>query len=311
METSAREMYQRIPKTFPEVSAIGAAPATDPTQELPGDPEAELLDAFMRVRQDEEDELEGLEPEDEAETAAIGMTPHKVERGSAMGSEPVPVDLLDVVRDQQVGSVYLEEDLSNLNLDWQCSAIEAGPDRTRERLQKLSAMVPPHGLRHGHFFAGTVFICVTSSALTLLLGWHPTAFVIVMCWLIAASAFMWFYCRRLIILALSWCEGDVDQFDEADMAEVAAVDNLNVREWPTFVSTDASEDGEADTPSDKEEAEIEDAVKDFIAKAQANTVEVAEVEHPVNLEEIYPNRPKPRNVNILVAPDDTSFFMIS
>ena len=302
MEPAAQDTYRRIPKAPAEVSALDSSQGDDAN-----DPEAEILSAFMRVRQHEEDELEGLEPVEDDEAADAEVVMENNEDNEEEGDGTAAIDLLDVIRDQQVGSVYLDDSLTDFNFDWQCSAIEGIPSRSRERVQKLSSLVPPHGLRHGHVFACTAFICVTSSALTLLLGWHPTAFVIVMCWLMAAAAFLWFYCRSLIILAMSWCEGNASQDEDAVM-EVATVDELHIRDWPAFVATDASESEDSKPPSEEEVAEINAAVEDFITRAQAQKVEVSEVEHPVDLDELYPNRPKPRNVNILVAPDDNTFI---
>ena len=303
LEPAAEELYKQIPKTIPDAN-VAAASLVGVAPQGKADPETELLDAFMRVRQHEEEELEDLEP-DEGGDAGVAETA-AVEADKAAPKDPFAVDLLDVIRDQQVGCVSVDEDLSNF--DWQCSAIEGLNMPTRERMERLSAMVPPHGLRHGHLVACTLFICFTSSALTLLLGWHPTAFVIVICWMMAAAAFAWFYCRSLIILALSWFEGNSPQYQEPEVAEVAALDDLVWRDCPSFVASDASDLEESKPPSEEEVAEINAAVEDFIAKAQANIVEVSEVEHPVDLDEIYPNRPKPRNVNILVAPDDNNFI---
>ena len=306
IEPAAKDAHRRIPKAPNEVSALDASKASSERADSI-DPETEILSAFMRVRQHEEDEMEGLEPVENDETAAADLTEVNDANNVPQEEGMISIDLLDVVRDQQVGSVSIDENLTDFNFDWQCSALEGMPARGRDRVQKLSSLVPPHGLRHGHLFACTAFICVTSSALTLLLGWHPTAFLIVVCWLMAAGAFLWFYCRSLIILAMSWCEGNSNQ-EEAEVVEVATVDDLLIRDWPAFVATDASESEDSKPPSEEEVAEIDAAVDNFIARAQAQRVEVSEVEHPVDIDELYPNRPKPRNVNILVAPDDNTFI---
>ena len=73
MEPAAQDTYRRIPKAPAEVSALESSQGDDAN-----DPEAEILSAFMRVRQHEEDELEGLEPVEDDEAAdslAAAWTP--------------------------------------------------------------------------------------------------------------------------------------------------------------------------------------------------------------------------------------------
>ena len=294
VQPDALPLYGKIPPVFPKVSEV-ELPEHPSEGDYLVDPRSSgykgsALDTFLDVHEDRpakpgsSDEDEELDSGGEADIASINMFDE--------------INRLPKLTSSGASSLRAEFDV--------CTLEARDPAASKGRSARLSSQISPHSLRHGKLGAGFALLCATSTSVTLLLGWHPYAILILVCWLLAALAFVWFYCRRMLILFISLIEGS-----SVTEHEVEVVDFLPEGDDHSIVSFDPAED--LDDPLQEEIAAVKDAdqerrervVQEFLVRVnEVREADDDDEDAEVFQAEVMKNRPKPRDVRILVAPDD-------